>query len=253
MEATTEPEQAANDIGDLESRPNYGQLFTQGKTETPKVETPAVTPVADTSLALPPSVLPKRPDHLSKQAMEPKEVFKRVKDSIFIVLAAPTMADAKQRNIALGSAVAISDHLLLTNCHVVKDRPVIKIVQNGKVTDAKLIAGRMSLDRCVLEVKEIELKAVAAIRSFDDLEKGERVVAIGTPNGNEQTLSEGLVSGLQARPGANIVQTTAPVSPGSSGGGLFDERGNLIGITFMQSLGRVQNLNSALAASDYWN
>ena len=66
------------------------------------------------------------------------------------------------------------------------------------------------------------------------------------------TLSEGLISNLRAEGHRNIVQTTAPVSPGSSGGGLFDERGNLIGITTSQ-ITSAQNLNFAIAASDYWH
>ena len=81
---------------------------------------------------------------------------------------------------------------------------------------------------------------------------GERVFAIGTPNQMERTLSDGLVSGIRREPLRNLVQTSAPVSPGSSGGGLFDERGNLIGITTLGSFGRMQNLNFAIAASDFW-
>jgi S1-C subfamily serine protease len=190
---------------------------------------------------------------MGKEVLEGRELFKRVKQSIFVVLATRSLADAKSREIALGSAVAISDHLLLTNCHVVKDRPVIKIVQDGKATDATLVAGKMQLDRCVLEAKDITLQPVAGVRAFSDLEEGERAYAIGTPNGRERTLSEGSVSQLQPNPVLNLIQTSAPISPGSSGGGLFDERGNLIGITTRQSVGRVQNLNLAIAASDYWN
>ena len=76
--------------------------------------------------------------------------------------------------------------------------------------------------------------------------------AIGAPRSLERTLSEGLVSGLRHQPGRNLVQTSAPVSPGSSGGGLFDEKGNLIGITTLASLVGAQNLNFAVAASDFW-
>lgn len=251
METPAQPEQTAEETPGAELAPNYTQVFTQGKvTSTEKI---APTMVADTTLALPPSVLPARPDHLSKQMLEGKELFKRVKQSVFVVLATRSIADAKSRDVAQGSAVAISEHLLLTNCHVVKDRQLIKILQDGVATDAKLVAGRMALDRCVLEAKDIKLQPIAGIRPFSDLEEGERVFAIGTPYGRERTLSEGLVSKLQAASSANFVQTSAAISPGSSGGGLFDERGNLIGITTLQSVGRAQNLNFALAASDYWN
>jgi len=151
-----------------------------------------------------------------------------------------------------GSAVAVSDHLLLTNCHVVKGRDLIKIVQDHTVSDAKLVAADTATDRCVLSADSITLVPITGIRPFGDLAVGERVFAIGAPIGLERTLSEGLLSGLRHQPGRNLVQTSAAISPGSSGGGLFDERGNLIGITTMQFVG-VQNLNFAVAAGDYWN
>jgi S1-C subfamily serine protease len=48
-----------------------------------------------------------------------------------------------------------------------------------------------------------------------------------------------------------MLQTTAPISPGSSGGGLFDERGNLVGIT-TSSLRSAQSVNFAIPAEDFW-
>jgi tetratricopeptide (TPR) repeat protein len=74
---------------------------------------------------------------------------------------------------------------------------------------------------------------------------GERVYAIGAPAGLELTLSEGLVSGLRRYSEVYVIQTTAPVSHGSSGGGLFDSRGQLIGIT-TYILKEGQNLNFAM-------
>ncbi|HTZ80893.1 MAG TPA: serine protease [Stellaceae bacterium] len=262
MAAPAEPQTADNTDESLEKnlQTNYAKVFTEGdgtqdKPEQSKAEPEKPTPtlVADTTLPPPASVLPKRPDHMGKEVLEARELFKRVKQSIFVVVATRSLADARSRDVAQGSAVAISDHILLTNCHVVKDRPVIKIIQDGQATDAKLVAGKMALDRCVLEAKDITLHPVTGIRPFSDLEEGERVFAIGTPIGRERTLSEGLVSQLQHTAMANFVQTSAPVSPGSSGGGLFDEHGNLIGITTLGSFGRAQNINFAIAASDYWN
>jgi hypothetical protein len=74
---------------------------------------------------------------------------------------------------------------------------------------------------------------------------GERVYAIGAPEGLELTLSEGLVSGLRSRGNFRVIQTTAPVSHGSSGGGLFDSQGKLVGITTF-SFHEGQNLNFAI-------
>jgi len=82
-------------------------------------------------------------------------------------------------------------------------------------------------------------------RASSSLAVGERVYAIGAPEGLELTLSEGVISGLRDFDGAHVIQTSAPVSPGSSGGGLFDAHGHLIGITTF-SMKEGQNLNFAL-------
>ena len=78
------------------------------------------------------------------------------------------------------------------------------------------------------------------------LRVGDRVYAIGAPHGLELTLSEGLVSALRSVGGDQVIEiTTAPISPGSSGGGLFDERSpGSIGITSFKSKGG-ENLNFA--------
>ena len=232
-------------------RPNYIEVFTHGTVGAPE-EKPQVTPAAAGSIPLPASVLPKRPDNVHKQALAPEELFKTLQRSVYVVAATASLADARARDVMQGSAVAVSEHLLLTNCHVVKGRGLIKIVQGHTVSDAKLVAADTAADRCVLGV-DITLVPVAGVRPFGDLAVGEHVFAIGAPKGLERTLSEGLLSGLRHQPGRNLVQTSAAISPGSSGGGLFDERGNLIGITTMQVSGVAQNLNFAVAAADYWN
>jgi tetratricopeptide (TPR) repeat protein len=83
------------------------------------------------------------------------------------------------------------------------------------------------------------------IRPSTTLRTGERVYAIGAPEGLELSLSEGLISSLRPYEKVMVIQTTAPISSGSSGGGLFDVQGRLVGITTFQ-VKQVQNLNFAL-------
>ncbi len=80
---------------------------------------------------------------------------------------------------------------------------------------------------------------------------GDPVYTVGAPSGLDRTLGDGLISGLRSGEGRHYIQTTAPISPGSSGGGLFDENGNLIGITTLY-IEEGQALNFAIAAEDYW-
>ncbi|MDD9859193.1 MAG: trypsin-like peptidase domain-containing protein [Nitrospira sp.] len=72
----------------------------------------------------------------------------------------------------------------------------------------------------------------AQIRKASSLSIGEQVYAIGTPRGLDYSLSAGVVSQLRSdADDAPFIQTDATVAPGSSGGGLFDAKGNLVGIT----------------------
>lgn len=226
--------------------PNISKVFAEGPDRPPQ------SPAASISLPLPSTVLSERPDNLDRELLSPAAVFKKVERSVFVVYATPSLADAKARDIMFGSAVAVSDHLLLTNCHVVKDRPVIRIVRNEGPIVATLVAGDTKADRCLLKSDGPPLAPIAGVRPFKDLAVGEHVFAIGTPVGFDHTLTQGVISGLRNLGGRNMVQTDAPLSPGNSGGGLFDESGNLIGITTLASRAGVQNLNFAVAASDYW-
>jgi tetratricopeptide (TPR) repeat protein len=74
---------------------------------------------------------------------------------------------------------------------------------------------------------------------------GQRVYAIGAPKGLELTMSDGIISSLRELDSGRYIQTTAPISPGSSGGGLFDEEGRLIGLPTLY-LDKGQQLNFAL-------
>ena len=84
-------------------------------------------------------------------------------------------------------------------------------------------------DFCLLDVAG--LWGVAAnVRRYDTLRIGESVYGIGAPKGLDLSLSSGLVSQKRKADGINYIQTDVAISPGSSGGGLFDRKGNLVGI-----------------------
>jgi len=103
------------------------------------------------------------------------------------------------------------------------------------------------------------LHPITRTRSANTLQTGEHVFTIGAPKGLELSLSEGIISRLEAAEigdaGVKLprtvtrIQTTAPISPGSSGGALFDRQGALVGIT-TSSVRDGQNLNFALPVGD---
>jgi len=172
-------------------------------------------------------------------ALTPEQVFDKVSPSVYVVTAGERM----------GSAVAISEHELLTNCHVVKDTTRVTLLRDKAKQPADVISVNEKADRCVLRTEK-KLEKWVAIRAYDDIKVGEPALTVGTPQGLELTVADGLVSSKRTHDDRRLIQTTAPISQGSSGGGLFDAQGHLLGITtFYLKVG--QSLNFAIAAEDF--
>lgn len=172
----------------------------------------------------------------------PEEVFRHASRSVAMVYAAETLG----KIVGRGSGVFVDEDLLVTNCHVIARGKVFLVGHRQKRLVARITAYDADKDLCALHVQGLDVTP-ARIGDATAVRVGQRVYAIGTPEGFELTLSEGLVSGLREAAGGRYIQTTAPLSEGSSGGGLFDSEGRLIGITaFIYSAG--QNLNFAAPA-----
>jgi S1-C subfamily serine protease len=182
-----------------------------------------------------------------------QEIFKVASQSVYWILRR-TPSSSGSQSVVYGSAVAISEDLALTNCHVIGGPGDDAILGSGNSADqsaVELVAANVEADRCVVRTRDLRLRPVPGIRPFDSLEIGETVYAIGNPQRLELTMSDGLLSGKRVAADRRLVQTTAPISPGSSGGGLFDTRGNLVGIT-VSSRRDAQNINFAIPAEDFW-
>ena len=149
----------------------------------------------------------------------------------------------KKETTSQGSGVILSEEEVVTNCHVIKGASQIEVLIGGEVYFATLRFSDWARDICSLSVRGLGGRA-AVIGSSKALKAGAKVYAVGAPHGLELTLSDGIVSGLREIEGGNYIQTTAAISSGSSGGGLFDENGALVGImSFHYTKG--QNLNFA--------
>jgi S1-C subfamily serine protease len=191
----------------------------------------------------------------TREGLSPQEVFRRVSPSVFVVESLNSEGDV----LASGSGVAVNlpikgkrsgsdaapDVLVVTNKHVIYGAVAYRIWKGKKVWKANLVRLDQARDLCALQPEIGWSAKPVTVRVSPNIRVGEVVYAIGAPEGLELTLSEGLVSGLRDVDNMHVIQTTAAISHGSSGGGLFDSEGRLIGITAF-FLEEGQNLNFAL-------
>jgi S1-C subfamily serine protease len=191
----------------------------------------------------------KAPNSSEGTALDPRALFKKLSPSVF------KLEGSRGEGTSQGSAVAITTTELVTNCHVVQGALKLVLKQEKQEWAARLVRADPSTDRCVITADGLMMQPVAGVRNYDSLEVGEAVYTLGSPVGLELTLSNGIVSGRREEKKRRYVQTTAPISPGSSGGGLFDARGNLVGVTTLVLVGREhmnQALNFAIPADAFW-
>lgn len=174
------------------------------------------------------------------QAKTASEIYEQASKSTVLVLNLDEKGEPQSR----GSGVVFTKGNVVTNCHVVKDAGGLKVHSGNKEYPATLQSSDWDRDVCSLSVAGLVAPEVV-IGSTKTLKVGEKVYAIGAPKGLELTLSDGIVSSLREVEGGHYIQTTAAISPGSSGGGLFDEDGALVGLTTFY-LAEGQNLNFAV-------
>ncbi len=140
---------------------------------------------------------------------------------------------------AVGSGFIIRDDgYVITNNHVVEGARVIQVsLADGDVVPARVIGTDPDTDLAVIKVDRSGLP-VAELGSSADLAVGEVAIAIGSPEGFEQTVTTGIISGLHrnlsgsyySRPLLDVIQTDAAINPGNSGGPLANISGQVIGI-----------------------
>jgi serine protease Do len=146
----------------------------------------------------------------------------------------------------LGSGFIIhEDGYVITNVHVVENETQITInifrkvngaFRNEKIEDVRIIALNPFFDLALLKFEPPEDLEVTVLYLAEGrpLREGDTVFAIGNPLGLERTVSRGIVSKKnRAEQGLTYIQTTTQINPGNSGGPLFNERGEVIGVTNM--------------------
>lgn len=141
-----------------------------------------------------------------------------------------------------GSGIVItSDGFIITNAHVVSGASKVSVVlysgtDNEHEIEAVLVGSDSATDLAVLKVSDSENLTPVALGDSDSLKVGQQVCAIGNPSGLTNTLTNGIISGLNRYYSTDSgyelssIQTTTAINPGNSGGALFDMYGNVVGV-----------------------
>ncbi len=157
-----------------------------------------------------------------------------------------------------GSGVILkSKGWIITNAHVAATGNFLYAEHHGNFIELdSFIVKDIQSDIMVIRIKKIAgtdyLKGIPDITVFDSdkIKTGQRIYTIGSPLDFENTISEGIVSGIRRSGHDSLfkyLQISAPISEGSSGGAVLDAKGRLLGITTSVILGKaVQNINFAI-------
>lgn len=158
---------------------------------------------------------------------------------------------SSQNAEGVGAGIIYSkDGYIITNNHVAGDANKITVTLNDGISyDAKLIGADASTDIAVIKVDALNLIPVQ-FASEDKQKVGDFVLAVGSPFGVQQTITNGIISGLHRSvpmsantlPLVNLIQTDAPINPGNSGGPLVNIDGEVIG---MNTIGYTTSGSSA--------
>lgn len=182
------------------------------------------------------------------QSLTAEQIYKKVSGAVVVVLA----YNDNDELASQGSGVVLNDKgYVVTNYHVLSGNNKLEILHGKEIVPYVDIIG-IDVEKDILILK-IEAKKFPAIKIGDSklLNVGQRIYAIGSPMGFENSISEGIISGLRSvdELKRNFIQITASISPGSSGGAVVNDKGELIGISTLTAQ-EGQNLNFAIPIYD---
>ena len=174
------------------------------------------------------------------------EIAKRAFASTVLVV----IENGNGQPLLLASGFVVREHAIVTNMHVIERASQGFAKQIDSETKHKLegiLQADSSHDLAVLLVPSLSAPALP-IGDSTKLAVGDTVYAVGNPRGLEGTFSQGIVSGIRKIDSETILQITAPISPGSSGGPILNEQGEVVGVA-VATFEDGQNLNFAIPAS----
>ena len=179
-------------------------------------------------------------------AQTPQQIAKKAFNSTVLLV----MEDANGQPISLGSGFFVRNGQIATNLHVVEGaaRGYAKLVgQKTKYDIEGITAIDPQRDLVILKVSAFGAQ-VLFLGDSDALQVGESVYAVGNPRGLEGTFSQGIISSIREVGTDKLLQITAPISPGSSGGPVLNGVSDVIGVSVATFRGG-QNLNFAIPSN----
>lgn len=193
----------------------------------------------------------------SAQQLTVEEIAEKAADSVVEITTEGVSTDNTMRQVitqGAGSGVIISeDGKIVTNHHVIEGASKITVtLRSGESYKATLIGADAETDVALIQITATGL-TVAELGDSASLRVGETAVAIGNPLGQlGGTVTNGIISALDREitlenQTMTLLQTNAAINPGNSGGGLFNGRGQLIGVVVAKSSGEnVEGLGFAI-------
>jgi len=180
------------------------------------------------------------------RADSPREIAARVSPSVVLLV----MEDSNGQPLAMGSGFVIRDGVVATNLHVVEgaSRGYAKLADSKeKHNIIGTVAADTARDIVLLAIEGLKVPALT-LGDSKQVAVGDEVYAVGNPRGLEGTFSAGIISSVRKVGDDSLLQITAPISPGSSGGPVVNSKGEVIGVAVATFKGG-QNLNFAIPSS----
>lgn len=185
---------------------------------------------------------------LLSQELNAEQVYSKINNAVVTIYT----FDASGKGVAQGSGVVLNDKgWVVTNYHVFKGANKIIVKQKSRIIEYTNIIGfDVEKDILILKIADNSFPAIQ-LGNSSLLRIGQKVYAIGSPMGLENSITEGIISGVRSyeQTFKNYIQISAAISHGSSGGAVVDARGRLIGITTW-TMSDGQNLNFAIPINE---
>lgn len=189
-----------------------------------------------------------RPERKGQEQEKPREKSYEELASMAGSVVMVVVFNEKREIFASGSGVIINnDGYILTNFHVIQGAVAygVRLEEEEELhITTELIKYHPENDLALIRIDPIARPAIPVYQG-NKLVRGQKVVAIGSPLGLMNTVSDGIIAGFRQIDEVSMIQFTAPISPGSSGGALLSLQGELIGIV-SASFSEGENLNLAV-------